>query len=211
MSCDHHCASRYSTALKNWSTAMNDQVKTPRMPLNGVNTPTFLATINLVAAQPELARFQFRASNEWISGTHSQSMMSGFHGACQEQTHVKTYVADSDHPAVLCGEDRGPTPVEWVLHALASCLVAGVANIAAVRGIKLKHVRAAVTGDIDLRGILGISPDVRNGFSSISVAFAIDGDCDAEKLHQIVEQAARRSAVLDMLSNGLAVSVSATC
>jgi len=189
---------------------MNEQMKTPRLPLNGVNTPTFLATIDLVAGQPELARFQFRATNEWISGTHNQSKMSCFSGACQEQTHVKTYIADSDHPTVLCGEDRGPTPVEWVLHALASCLMAGVANIAAVRGVKLNHVRAEAKGDIDLRGILGISTEVRNGFSSISVSFAIEGDCEPEKLRQIVQQAAARSAVLDMLTNGLAVSISTT-
>ena len=46
--------------------------------MNGVDTPKLLATIGAVGAQPELAEFQFRAQNRWISGTHSESTMHGF-------------------------------------------------------------------------------------------------------------------------------------
>lgn len=134
--------------------------RTP-VPMNGVDTPTLLATIKAVGAQPELAKFQFRAKNEWINGTHSRSVMSGFYGAGGQHRHKMEYTATGDHPAVLCGADAGPTPVEWVLHALASCLMAGVANIASARGIALRRVEAIVEGDIDLRGILGLSKEVR--------------------------------------------------
>jgi uncharacterized OsmC-like protein len=116
-------------------------------------------------------------------------------------------MADSDHPAVLCGEDEGPTPVEWILHGLAGCLTAGIANIAAVRGVKLHSVEAFVEGDIDLQGILGISDQVRNGFSDIRVTFKVAGDAPAETLKAIVAQSQARSAVFDMLTNGLPVSV----
>jgi hypothetical protein len=93
------------------------------VPLNGVDTPTLLATINAVGAQPQLAQFQFRVQNSWVTGTHSVSSMSGFSGAGGEQMHGTVFTANSDHPAVLCGADKGPTPVEWVLHALAGCLI----------------------------------------------------------------------------------------
>lgn len=186
---------------------MNMQTKPPRAPLNGVDTPTLLNTISFVAGQPELAKFQFRASNEWIEGTHSRSAMLGFYGAGSEQRHMKSYFADGDHPAVLCGGDRAPTPVEWLLHALATCLTAGIGNIAAARGVKLTKVRSFVEGDIDLRGILGISDEVRNGYQNIAIRFEIEGDAPAEKLQQIVEQARARSAVFDVLSNGVPVSV----
>ena len=146
---------------------MNVQPKTPRPPLNGVDTPTLINTINFVAGQPDLAKFQFRAANEWIEGTHSRTSMSGFFGAGDEQKRATSHFADGDHPAVLCGGDRAPTPVEWLLHALATCLTAGIGNIAAARGIKLSKVRSFVEGDIDLRGILGISDEVRNGFRNI--------------------------------------------
>ncbi|MER9657258.1 OsmC family protein [Mesorhizobium sp. M0152] len=179
----------------------------PREPRNGVDTPTLLATINAVAGQPELAKFQFRAKNRWITGTHSSSTMANFFGAGADQSHTMAYQADSDHPAVLCGTDNGPTPVEYLLHALASCLTAGIANIAAARGVTLHEVESTVEGDIDLRGILGISNEVRNGYQGIRISFKIKGDAPAEKLEEIVMQSRARSAVFDVLTNGVPVSV----
>jgi uncharacterized OsmC-like protein len=187
---------------------MNVQTRPPRPPLNGVDTPTLINTINFVAGQPDLAKFQFRATNEWLDGTHSRSTMLGFSGAGGEHKHVKSYSAESDHPTVLCGADRAPTPVEWLLHALAACLTAGIGNIAAARGVKLTKVQSFVEGNIDLRGILGISEEVRNGYRDISIRFEIEGDAPPEKLQQILEQARARSAVFDVLTNGVPVSVS---
>lgn len=187
---------------------MQVQTKAPRPPLNGVDTPTLLATINAVAGQPELAKFQFRADNEWISGTHSRSAIKSFHGAGGEQTRERSFFADGDHPSVLCGADNGPTPVEWLLHALATCLTSGIGNIAAARGIKLTKVQSHIEGEMDMRGILGISDEVRNGFQNISITFEVEGDAPREKLAQLVEQSRARSAVFDVLTNGVPVSVS---
>lgn len=186
---------------------MQVQTKSPRPPLNGVDTPTLMATINAVAGMPELAKFQFRAENQWISGTHSRSTIKGYYGAGGEQSHERAFTADGDHPAVLCGPDNGPTPVEWLLHALATCLTSGIGNIAAARGIKLTSVRSSIEGDIDLRGILGISDEVRNGFQNIAIHFEVEGDAPPEKLAQLVEQARARSAVFDVITNGVPVSV----
>ncbi len=181
--------------------------KRPPVAMNGVDTPTLLATIGAVGAQPALAQFQFRADNRWISGTHSESTMYGFFGAGGEHKHIAAYKASGDHPAVLCGADTGPTPVEWLLHALATCLMAGVGNIAAARGIKLNKVEAKIEGDIDLRGLLGLSKEVRNGYQGIKVSFEIDGDASPEQLEQIVMQSKARSAVFDVITNGVPVSV----
>ena len=148
----------------------------PRVPLNGVDTPTLFATINAVGNQPELARFQFRATNRWLEGTHSRTRIESFSGAGSEHVHTATFQYDADHPAVLVGGDRGPTPVEFLLHALATCLTAGIANIAAARGVKLTEVASTIEGDIDLRGVLGLSNDVRNGYRQIRAMFTIEGD-----------------------------------
>jgi uncharacterized OsmC-like protein len=182
--------------------------RTP-VPRNGVDTPKLFATIGVVAGQPDLAAFRFRAENRWVDGTHSRSTMARFSGAGGEHEHAAAHEADADHPAVLCGADNGPTPVEYVLHALASCLTAGVANIAAARGVTLHEVSSTVEGDIDLQGILGISDKVRNGFQAIRVSFTVRGDAPEAKLREIVEQARARSAVYDILANGVPVTVSA--
>ena len=174
---------------------------------NGVDTATLFATLDAVKAAPEAARFQFRAENEWISGTHSRSRIHDFHGVGEERTHVRDFTFDADHPAILVGRDNGPTPVEFVLHALASCLTAGLANIAAARGIRLTEVRSSVSGDIDLNGVLGLNPDVRNGYQNITVRFTVKGDAPAEKLREIVEQSRARSAVYDVITGQVPVTI----
>ena len=177
---------------------------------NGVDTATLFATLDAVAAQPEAAKFQFRATNKWISGTHNRTTIAGFFGAGEEQTHAKAFEYDADHHPVLVGHDNGPTPVEFVLHALASCLTSGLANIAAARGITLYEVESTVEGDIDLLGILGLSDSVRNGYQSVRVHFTVKGDAPDEKLRALVEQSRRRSAVYDVITNGVPVTIDVT-
>jgi uncharacterized OsmC-like protein len=173
---------------------------------NGVDTATLFATLDAVKGNTDIAKFQFRATNRWVSGTHSQSTIHGFYGAMQEMSHQQAHVYDADHPEVLVGRDNGPTPVEFVLHALAACLTAGVANIAAARGVHLESVESTVEGDIDLVGIFGLSDDVRNGYQQIRVSFKVRGD-DPDKLRKIVEQSRKRSAVFDIVTNGVPIDI----
>jgi uncharacterized OsmC-like protein len=174
---------------------------------NGVDTATLFATLDAVRDAPEAAQFQFRARNQWVTGTHSRSTIADFYGVGEEQAHERTWVFDADHPAVLVGRDNGPTPVEFVLHAVASCLTAGLANIAAARGVTLTEVRSTVEGDIDLNGLLGLNPDVRNGYQGITVRFAVKGDAPAEKLRELVERSRDRSAVYDIITNQVPVTI----
>jgi uncharacterized OsmC-like protein len=174
---------------------------------NGVDTATLFATLDAVKQAPEAARFQFRAHNQWQSGTHNRSTIADFFGVGEERAHERTFVFDADHPAVLVGQDQGPTPVEFVLHALAACLTAGLANIAAARKVRLTEVRSTVTGDIDLNGILGLDPEVRNGYQRITVRFTVKGDAPAEQLRELVEQSRARSAVFDVITNRVPVTI----
>ena len=175
---------------------------------NGVDTATFFATLDAVKAAPEAAHFQFRAYNEWLTGTHSRSTIDGYFGVGAERNHEHTFTFDADHPAVLVGQDEGPTPVEFVLHALAACLTAGIANIAAARKVTLSEVRSTITGDIDLNGILGLDPTVRNGYQQMQIRFTVKGDASPQTLQGIVEQSTARSAVYDIITNGVPVAIS---
>jgi uncharacterized OsmC-like protein len=183
------------------TTEVNDSMR------NGVDTAALFATLDAVKQAPQAARFQFRAHNQWHSGTHNRGTITDFFGAGEERAHERTFVFDADHPAVLVGQDQGPTPVEFVLHALAACLTAGLANIAAARKVKLTEVRSTVTGDIDLNGILGLNPDVRNGYQQLTVRFTVKGDAPAEKLRELVEQSRARSAVFDVITNQVPVTI----
>ncbi|MGQ7830150.1 OsmC family protein [Altererythrobacter sp. Z27] len=183
--------------------------KPARVAMNGVDVPAFVATLGAVDATREIGNFNFRAHGKWVAGTHSQVEFDDYFGACAEGRHEKKHTVDADHLTVLCGADNGPTPVELVLGALSSCIMAGIGNIASMRQVKLNSVETKAEGDINLNGILGIDTSVRNGFNAIRLTVKIDGDADAETLEKIVNQSIARSAVFDILTNGVPVAVNA--
>src|SRR5882672_11384246 len=177
---------------------------------NGVDTSVLFATLNAVKQQPELARFQFRARNVWLGGAHNRSTIKEFYGACQEDTsRAREFVIDAGEPAVLVGTDTGPNPAEALLHALAACLTTSLIYVAAARGVRLTRVESTLEGDMDLRGALGLSDDYRNGFERVRVTFTVAGDATPEKLRELVNRAQQRSAVFDMVSHGVPVTVAA--
>ena len=177
---------------------------------NGVDTGVLFATLDAVKQQPELARFQFRARNVWLGGAHNRSSIKEFYGACQEDTsRTKEFTIDAGEPAVLCGVDTGPNPAESLLHALAACLTTSLVYVASARGVRLSRVQSTLEGDMDLRGALGLSDAYRNGFERIRASFTVEGDAPPEKLRELVNRAQQRSAVFDMVSHGVPVTVSA--
>ncbi|MGH7540504.1 MAG: OsmC family protein [Gemmatimonadota bacterium] len=174
---------------------------------NGVNVEALLEARQALSEAPEAARFQWRATCEWINGTHSRTDVEGFFGLGEEQQHRTRFTFDADHPEVFASEDHGATPVEIVLAGLASCLTAGIASVAQMRDIQLRSVSATIEGGMDIQGILGMDGDVRNGFDGIKVKYAIDADATPEEIRAVVAQSQKRSAVYDIIANPTNVTV----
>jgi len=174
---------------------------------NGVNVEALLGARTALTDAPEAAQFNWRAVCEWQNGPHSSSAVEGFFGLGEEQSHRTRYTFESDHPEIFASEDNGATPVEYVLVGLAGCLTAGVAAVAQNREIQLRKVTATIEGAMDVRGILGIDSDVRNGFSKIKVSYKIDADATPDEIKALVAQSQKRSAVYDIITNPTDVSV----
>jgi uncharacterized OsmC-like protein len=175
---------------------------------NGVDTDVLFGTLDAIKADPSIARFQFRARNRWINGAHNRSTIRDFYAANQEDaTRGAEFVLDAGEPAILLGTDTGPNPAEYLLHALAACLTTSLVYVAAARGVRLTEVESTLEGDMDVRGALGLDDDYRNGFTAIRATFRVTGDAPAEKLREVVERAQARSAVYDMVTNGVPVTV----
>jgi uncharacterized OsmC-like protein len=174
---------------------------------NGVNVEALLGAREAFADAPEIARFQWRSTVSWVGGTHSRAGVETFHGFGEEQQHRSSFSFDIDHPLQFAAQDNGITPVEYVLVALGGCLTAGIAAVAQQRGIQLHSVQASVSADMDLHGILGADPDVRNGFSGVRVDYRIEADASPEEIEALVAQSQKRSAVYDILTNPTAVTV----
>ena len=178
---------------------------------NGVDTEKLFATLDLIKQQPGLARFQFRATNRWIDGTHNRSTIKDFYAAGGEDTtRSEAFQIDAGEPAILLGTDAGANPAEYLLHALAACLTTSIVCVAAARKVPLNTVESTLTGDMDVRGALGVDDEPRNGFERIGVSFRVTGTAPEEKLREVVERATKRSAVYDMVTNGVPVAVEVT-
>jgi len=174
---------------------------------NGVNVAALLEAREALTAAPEAAQFKWRATCNWEEGTHSSSTVEGFFGLGEEQQHVKSFSFDSDHPEIFASEDKGATPVEFVLVGLAGCLTAGIAAVAQNRDIQLNSVKATLEAPMDIQGILGIDSDVRNGFDGVTVSYEIDADASQDDIEALVAQSQKRSAVFDIIANPTNVTV----
>jgi uncharacterized OsmC-like protein len=174
---------------------------TSRIVNNGVNVEALIAAREALTDAPQAAQFRWRAACEWKNGTHSHSTVEGFFGLGEEQRRKTTFAFDADHPEVFASEDKGATPVEYVLVGLASCLTAGIAAVAQHRKIQLRSVKATIEGNMDIQGILGIDADTRNGFEDIKISYDIDADAKREDIEALVAQSQKRSAVYDIVTN----------
>lgn len=174
---------------------------------NGVNVEALLGAREALSQAPEAARFTWRATAGWVNGTHTSSTIQKYYGLGEEQQHRTEFTFDTDHPEVFASEDKGATPVEFVLVGLAGCLTAGIAAVAQHRGIQLRSVRATLEAGMDIQGILGMDRDVRNGFDAIKVSYDIDADASKEDIEAVVAQSQKRSAVFDIITNPTDVSV----
>jgi uncharacterized OsmC-like protein len=175
---------------------------------NGVNVEALLGAREALGKAPEAAKFNWKATCNWVAGTHSRTSVKAFYGLGQDQAHKSEFTFDVDHPEVFASEDKGATPVELVLTGLAGCLTAGVAAIAQLRKIQLRSVKATLEGSMDIQGILGVDSEVRNGFDGVKVRFEIDADATQQEIEALVAQSQKRSAVFDIVTNPTNVTVS---
>jgi uncharacterized OsmC-like protein len=174
---------------------------------NGVNVQALLDAREALREAPAATKFTWRASCKWVNGTYSTATVSNYFGLGEEQAHKTETTFEADHPEIFASEDRGITPIEYLLVGLASCLTAGIASVAQNRGVQLRSVESRLEGQMDIQGILGMDSDVRNGYDDIKVVFDIDADASQEDIEAIVAQSQKRSAVYDALTNPVNVSV----
>lgn len=176
--------------------------------VNGVDVEKLYETMGAIRQNSDIAKFNFRAQNRWISGGHNTTTINEFDGALQTHKRNQPFVFQKDEPPVLLGTDQGANPVEYLLTALAGCLTTSLVYHAAARGIKIDQVEATFAGDLDIQGFLGMSDKVRNGYESIQVKFKVKGDASEETLRELVEIAQQRSPVFDIVSHPTQVCVS---
>jgi len=177
------------------------------MSLNGVDLGQLNERIESITNDPGLARCEFRATNRWINGGHNYANIHDFYAAKQTIAHDRDFKMEIDEPPLLLGEDVGANPVEYVLSALSGCLTTSLIYHAAAQGIRIDEVESTLEGELDIRGFLGLSDTVRNGYNNIRVTFHIKADAPQEELDELVRLAQARSPVFDIVSNPVTIDV----
>jgi len=175
--------------------------------VNGVNVDQLFGTIEMIKKNPEIAQFFFRATNQWVAGTHSKATVKDFYGALQEDSSRKSMVFNIDEPPVLCGSNLGGNPVEYLLVALSGCLTTSMIAHAAAKGIEVRKVESRYEGDLDVRGFLGISEEVPVAYQKIGVYFRIDSDISEDQKEELVKMAQKYSPVFNSIKKAVPVEV----
>ena len=181
---------------------------TTRNITNGVDTDRLKETVAAVKASPKMGGFKFRIENRWIHGGENRSQALAFSGGGKEIKHKATFAIVADEPEMLLGNDRAANPVEYLLHALASCITTSMVYHAAARGITIERVESELEGDLDLQGFLGLDPSVRNGFQQIRLKLRIKANATDEELQDLSRLGPTFSPVFDSITKGVPVSVS---
>jgi uncharacterized OsmC-like protein len=185
---------------------MSSQTQTQA--INGVAVDRLFETIEAIKQTPNLAEFRFRLRNEWLGGGHNRSTIKNFYGAGAENSgREEPFVLDADEPPILLGTDQAPNPVEYLLHALVSCVTSSMVYHAAAKGIRIEELESRVEGDIDLRGFLGLDERVPRGYKNIRIKFKIKADVPAEQLEELCALGPTFSPVFDSLTRAVNVEV----
>lgn len=177
--------------------------------VNGVKVSNLFATVETIKSTPAIAKFKFRVSNEWKGSSRNCSTVDSYFGAGEEHRRQRPFTLQADEPGILLGTDAAANPVEYLLHALASCLTTSMVYHAAARGIEIEEVESTFEGDLDLHGFLELDKNVRQGFQAIRVNFKIKADVPDNQLQEIVALGTNHSPVFDSLTHGVPVSVQA--
>lgn len=182
-------------------------VATEKKTINGVNVDQLFQTMDKIRENPDIARFRFRAANQWINGTHCRGTIKDFYGALQEDDTRPPMHFDMDEPPVLLGNNEGRNPVEYLLVALSGCLTTALVAHSSAKGIPIRAIRSRYEGDLDIRGFLGMSNEVPVGYQEIRVYFTIDADVSEEKKEEMIRMARKYSPVYNTITKSAPVSV----
>jgi uncharacterized OsmC-like protein len=189
---------------------MKQQMAALKQPqkINGLDVEAAMETIAAIKAQPELARFEFRARNQWIGGGENRSTIRDFYGAGREdESRAVAFEFTNGEPPVLLGHNEGANPVEFLLHALAGCVTTTFVLHAMARGIEIESLSTELSGELDLQGLLGLDENVPAGYESIRIRLHVKANCGDAELDDLLAFAQRHSPVCNTVCRPVPVQI----
>ena len=170
--------------------------------INGIDTGQVMGLAGRINEEEGYGKFKFRASNRWVNGAENSTSIHGFFAGGEENTdRDEAMLIGSDQPTFLGGGNTAPNSVEYLLHALTSCLTVTLTYHASVQGITLGAIETSAEGDMNAKGFFGLSEDVNKGYERIRVKMRVASQASVETLTAL----AMHSPVFETVSKGVPV------
>ncbi len=159
----------------------------PNTYLNGLDIDAIRGMIARIEADPDMGQTRWKIRSLWAGGAQTEHHVDGFE--LGGQTVDRRFKIMVDEPHELAGTNRNPNPQETLLAAMNACMMVGYVAVATVMGVRLTRLEVETTGEIDLRGFLGIDETVKPGYDKLKQVVHIAGDGTPEqfaKMHEVV-------------------------
>lgn len=173
---------------------------------NGVNFAQFSDTIDATRANPALARVTLRAEVEWSHGAQVRTKIPLSDGN-DAQAIAQPIAFEHGERSAQLDDKTAVNVMEIILAGLGSCLIFSFVYHATQRGFHVDELSLRLEAEIDLRGFLGLSPQVRPGYQIVRLATQVKCDAPSQDLEKLWEHVQKISPVLDIIRNPVPVTI----
>jgi len=125
------------------------------------------------------------------------SLKENFRVDCQAGTHKMVI----DQPQAGGGNNDGPSPLDYILMALAGCIATIGRIVAKQRRIDLKGIEVEVEGDLNTDFLMGTTDEGRPGFTEFRVNVTVDAPISDKEKEEFIHEVDRRCPISDNIVN----------
>lgn len=165
-------------------------IQTPTK-VNGIDLTALAGVVEAINADPRAGIASFEVETTWQGQTRSEAKVTKV--TLGGQPIDRPYTIRADEPLELLGSNVAPNPQELLIAALNACMMVGYVAGAAVHGIELESLSITTSGDLDLRGFLGLDENVSAGYEQLSYKVKIKGKGTPEQFAAIHENVQKTS------------------
>jgi uncharacterized OsmC-like protein len=159
--------------------------------MNGLDLDALADAMRQIEADPAKGKVGFQVKSAWMGQTRSRATVDSY--TMGGEKICRRFAIDIDEPLELLGENTAPNPQEMLMAAFNACIMVGYVAGAATKGIRLESVEIETSGELDLRGFLGMDAAVPPGYEMISYVVRLKGDGTPEQFREIHETVMRTS------------------
>lgn len=174
---------------------------TATSPINGIDTDAIKSLVREIKQDRGKGVADFRVATQWKHAMNSETRVTSWSLGGRSLKHL--FTIDIDEPRELCGGDQSANPQEYLLAAMNACMLNTFVAVCSLQGVQLESLVFESRGQLDLRGFLGIDPNVPAGYEEIHYTIRVRGDGTPEQYRKAHEAMIATSPNYFNMANGI--------